>query len=136
MRHWGTSRKVAGSIPDCGPGVESASERNECQQYFLGGKDGRCVGLITLSSKSGSLDLLEPSGPVKACTEITYIQEVTKDPTLLTAAVPSQAWSGPEGSRKLNFPDFTTTAQVDGKVVSLTHRPPITPGNTPGTHFC
>jgi len=23
-----------------------------------------------------------------------------------------------------------------GKVVSLTHRPPLPPGNTPGTHFC
>ena len=26
-------------------------------------------------------------------------------------AVPLQAWSGPEGSRKLRFPDFTTMAQ-------------------------
>jgi hypothetical protein len=51
-------------------------------------------------------------------------------------AVPLQAWSGPEGSRKLSFPDFMTTAQDDGKVVSLTHRPPLPPGNTPGTHFC
>jgi len=25
-------------------------------------------------------------------------------------AVPSQAWSGPEDSRKLRFPDFMTTA--------------------------
>jgi hypothetical protein len=51
-------------------------------------------------------------------------------------AVPLQAWSGPEGSRKLRFPDFMTTAQDGGKVVSLTHRPPLPPGNTPGTHFC
>ena len=51
-------------------------------------------------------------------------------------AVPLQARSGPEGSRKLRFPDFTTTAQDGGKVVSLTHRPPLPPGNTPGTHFC
>jgi hypothetical protein len=34
-------------------------------------------------------------------------------------AVPLQAWGGPEGSRKLRFPDFVTTAQDDGKVVSL-----------------
>jgi hypothetical protein len=27
-------------------------------------------------------------------------------------AVPLQTWSGPEGSRKLKFPDFMTTAQV------------------------
>jgi len=51
-------------------------------------------------------------------------------------AFPLQAWSGPEGSRKLRFPDFMTTAQDGGKVVSLMHRPPLTPGNTPGTHFC
>ena len=51
-------------------------------------------------------------------------------------AVPLQAWNGPEGSRKLRFPDFTTTAQDDGKVVGLTHRPPLPPKNTPGTHFC
>ena len=51
-------------------------------------------------------------------------------------AVPLQAWSGPEGSSKLRFPDFMTTAQDGGKVVSLTHRPHLPPGNTPGTHFC
>jgi hypothetical protein len=51
-------------------------------------------------------------------------------------AVPLQAWSGPEGSRKLRFPDFMTTAQDGGKVVSLTHLPPLPPGNMPGTHFC
>ena len=42
-------------------------------------------------------------------------------------AVPLQAWSGPEGSRKLRFPDFMTTAQDVGKVVSFTHRPPLHP---------
>ena len=51
-------------------------------------------------------------------------------------AVPLQAWSGPEGSRKLRFPDFMTMAQDGGKVVSLMHRPPLPLGNTPGTHFC
>ena len=51
-------------------------------------------------------------------------------------AVPLQSWSGPEGSRRLRLPDFMTTAQDGGKVVSLTYRPPLPPGNTPGTHFC
>ena len=51
-------------------------------------------------------------------------------------AVPLQTWSGPEGSRKLRFSDCMTTAQDGGKFVSLTHRPPLPPGNTPGTHFC
>ena len=45
-------------------------------------------------------------------------------------AVLLQAWSGPEGSRKLRFP------QDGGKVVILTHRSPLPPGNAPGTHFC
>ena len=54
--------------------------------------------------------------------------------TIRGKAVPLQAWSGQEGSRKLMFPDFTT-AQDGGKVVSLTHRPPLLPGNAPGTHF-
>jgi len=49
---------------------------------------------------------------------------------------PLRAWSGPEGSRKLRFTDFVTTAKDGGKVVSLTHRPPLLPGNSTGTHFC
>jgi hypothetical protein len=56
--------------------------------------------------------------------------------TVKCKAVLLQAWSGPEGSRKLRFPDYMTTAKDGGKVVSLTHRPPLPPGNAPGTHFC
>ena len=51
-------------------------------------------------------------------------------------SVPLQACSGPEGSRKLRFPDFMTTAQGGGKVVSHMHRPHLPSGNPPGTHFC
>ena len=53
-----------------GPGVDSASNLNEYQVYFLGGRSGWCVGLTTLHllmpnvMKSGSLNLLEPTGPV------------------------------------------------------------------------
>jgi hypothetical protein len=47
-------------------------------------------------------------------------------------SVPLQAWSGLEGSRKLRFPDFMTTAQDGGKAISLTHRPPLHTGNAPG----
>ena len=42
-------------------------------------------------------------------------------------AVPLEAWTGPESSRKLRFPDYVTMAQDDGKVVSLTHRPLLPP---------
>ena len=51
-------------------------------------------------------------------------------------AVPLQAWSSPEGSRKLSLPDFMTTAQDGGKVVSLRQRQLLPPRNIPGTHFC
>jgi len=38
-------------------------------------------------------------------------------------AIPLQAWSGPEDSRKLRFPDFMTTALEGGKFVSLMDQP-------------
>ena len=56
--------------------------------------------------------------------------------TIEGKAVLLRAWSGPEGFRKLRFPDFMTMAQGGGKVVSLMHWLPLPPGNTPGTHFC
>ena len=52
---------------------------------------------------------------------------VMNNPVYKGKAVPLQAWSGPEGSRKLRFPEFMTTAQEGGKVVSLTHRPNLPP---------
>jgi len=51
-------------------------------------------------------------------------------------AVPLQTWRGPEVSRNLRIPDLMTTAQDDGKIVSLTHRPPLPLGNATGTRFC
>ena len=51
-------------------------------------------------------------------------------------SVPLQIWKFPEGCRKLSFSDFVTTTQDGGKVVSLTQRPPLPPGNTTGTLFC
>jgi len=50
-----------------GPGVDSASNRNEYQVYILGGKGCRCVRLTTLPPscavvmKSGNLNFLEPT---------------------------------------------------------------------------
>ena len=56
-----------------GPWVDSASNRNEYQEYFLGVKSGRCIRLINLPPscavvmKSGNLNFLEPSAPLQAC---------------------------------------------------------------------
>ena len=60
---------------------------------------------------------------------------VTAEQRVKGKSVPLQARSDPEGSRKLRFPDLTTTAQDGGKFVNLTHRLPLPPGNIPGTHF-
>jgi hypothetical protein len=65
LRNCATSRNVAGSIPDgvndifhkhnpCGRtvafGIDSASNRNEYEVYFLGGKFGRCERMTTLQN--------------------------------------------------------------------------------------
>ena len=52
------------------PGVDSASNRNEYQEYLLGGKGGRCVGLTTLPpSCADCLEIWEPQlpGTIRAC---------------------------------------------------------------------
>jgi len=51
-------------------------------------------------------------------------------------AIPLQAWTGPEGSRRLRLPHFKTISNEGGEVVSPRHRPLLPPGNVPGTHFC
>jgi hypothetical protein len=54
-----------------GAGVDSASNRNEYQVYFLGGKGGRCVGLTTLPPLCAvCLEIWEPQPPgnLRACT--------------------------------------------------------------------
>jgi len=61
--------------PHYGPGVDSASNRNEYQEYFLGSKGGRCIQLTTLPiSCADWLEIWrtqppELSGPVQACNE-------------------------------------------------------------------
>ena len=78
LGHCATSRKVAGSFTDgvignfhwhnpsgcaCGPGVDSASNRNE-YQVFSGGKGGRCVWQTTLPpSCDGCLEIWELQTP-------------------------------------------------------------------------
>jgi hypothetical protein len=89
-------------------------------------------GVITL--RNSQLNILHISYFIAALTSVfPFAREIFH---IKSKAVPFQAWSGPEDSRKLRFPDFMTTAQDGGKVVSLTQRTPLPPGNTPGTHFC
>ena len=56
--------------PHCCSGVDSASNRNEYQEYFLASKGGRCIGLTTLPpSCADCLEIWEPqpSGNLRAC---------------------------------------------------------------------
>ena len=61
--HWSFS--LAQSFrPHYGPGVDSTSNRNEYQVYFLRCKGGRCVGLTTLPpSFADFLEIWEPQPP-------------------------------------------------------------------------
>ena len=88
LRRCVTNRKFAGSIPASvneffvdiksfrshyGPDVDSVSNRNEYQEYFLRGKGDRSVRLATyyylcvVVTKSGSPNFLEPSGRFQTC---------------------------------------------------------------------
>jgi len=107
------------------------------------GKNIRCPGRVSNHSspkyESRALQLEPCSSVISILIHVrgqVDPQFLQRDSTILKKAVRLQVWNGPEGSRKLRFPDFMTTAQDGGKVVSVTHRPPLPPGNTPGTHFC
>ena len=70
--HWNFS--VTYSFrPYRGPGVDSAPSENEYQEHSLGVKaagsytDNLTTLMCRMSWKSGSLNLLEPSGPHRAC---------------------------------------------------------------------
>jgi len=59
--------------PHYGPGVDSASNRNEYHEYFLGSKGGQCVGLTTLPpSCADCLQIWEPQPPgsLRACPDL------------------------------------------------------------------
>ena len=53
------------------PGVDSATNRNEYQEYLLGGKSGWYVGLISLPPEC--LEILGAYGALKACDGIEFI---------------------------------------------------------------
>ena len=91
---------------------------------------GRMNGMISSSVASAS----RPSPDTNNSTHCEYPNPVCKthdtsrsndsregDANCLCKckAAPLQAWTGPEGSRKLRFPDFVTTAQDGDRLSAL-----------------
>ena len=60
----------------------------------------------------------------------------SKQCRIVTVNQPHYRPEVPRVFQEVRFPDLVITAQDGCKVVSLTHRPPLPRGNTPGTHFC
>jgi len=62
-----------------GPGVNSASNRNEYQEYFLGGTGGQCIRLTTylhpvpLSRNVGTLTSWNPLGLSRPVMGLFYL---------------------------------------------------------------
>ena len=50
-------------------------------------------------------------------------------------AAPVTGLDRPRGFQEVKVPRFRDSGTGWWQVVSLTHRPPLPPGNTPGTHF-
>ena len=72
--HWNSSLTKS-FRPHYGPELDSASNRNEYQEYFLGGKGGRCVRLTILQPPcAGCLEICEPHPPgtLTACPGIAF----------------------------------------------------------------
>ena len=105
LRYCATNRKVTGSIPGgvsgffidiksfrshYDPGVDSASNKNEYQEYFLRGKGGRWVRLATyhhpvlLSCNLGTLTSWNPLGHSRPVTGMLYIYIHTHTHTHIT----------------------------------------------------
>jgi hypothetical protein len=51
--------------------------------------------------------------------------------------IPLQAWTGPEGSRRLRLPEFLDSRYIKAvRLSALRTRRLYLPRNIPGTHFC
>jgi len=52
-------------------------------------------------------------------------------------AIPLQAWTVPQASRKLTLPEFLDDRHTKAiKSSALRTGPPLPPGDTRGAHFC
>jgi len=117
--------------PHYGPGVDSASNRNEYQECFLEVKAAGAYGWhpyhlrVPIVLKSGSLNLLEPSGPVQACNGIALPLQWLYLSTAITQSGRSQLPRGLRffGLRPIACWDcvFETRRRMDVFLVSVVY---------------
>ena len=79
--------------------------------------------------------MLQTVSTARTCTVVRKPYSITERPSMIQYkvrqysdninSVKLPAWSSPEGSTKLKFPDLITKAQDSCKVISLTHRPTL-----------
>ena len=67
--------------PHYGPVVESASNRNEYQEYSVGVKDGQCLGLTLPPSCADCLEIWDHQilGALRGCTRIAFCIQICSD---------------------------------------------------------
>jgi len=83
--------------PHYGPGVESACNRNEYQEYFLWGKGGWCLTLTHLPpSCADCLEIWEPMGPLQRLLyRLHVLCWLIVDKPLLTRLWVRRTWFNP-----------------------------------------
>jgi len=97
------------------PGVDSASKRNEYQGYLLDGKGWQPYHLhVPIFSKSRSLNLLEPSGPVTGLHRNSFT--FTFLPTVKTLNCSTTQNLNPE------FPIFIFKSSARWQIFDLPHK--------------
>jgi hypothetical protein len=97
--------------------------------HFLAGRQ-LCQSQCLWNCLNQEAYLHMPDTVSAACCKMSVLLSVTgRDDGKATSVHP---WTGPEGSRTLRNQISRQSAHEIGKAY---HRPPLPPGNIPGTHF-
>ena len=127
---------VEGSIPDDanGPRVASASNINECQEYFMGSKGGRCVRLTNLPpSRAECPEIWEPQPPrtIRACPGLSRAYLLTY---LLTYSMDQRpSWEANRFSASQEIPRILQKPKVHYRIHKCPPPVPIlSQSNSPG----
>jgi hypothetical protein len=127
-----------GWIWRCGVMVMTGETRSTLRILWCNGADRRNT---KYSKNTPPIVTFPAANPTSTDLELNMGPWGERPLTKCKKAIPLQAWTGPEGSRKFRFPDFKTFGTwrwlaLSAVTVSPTHRQFLLRGNIPGTHFC